>query len=777
MKISHKGILLCLGVLVLLSFPLLLGVWQVHSLPDRLPSLPKEMSLRVLDRNGTPIRLPVNIRGERTSFLPLAQIPESIQHAFIVAEDKRFFQHRGVDWKAFARAGFQTLTHLRPVSGASTITMQLVRIYWPQLSGPLQKPAQILQALRIEVNHSKGEILTHYLNVLPFAYQVGGIQNACLTYFDKHCKRLTLAEASALAVLPRNPAHYSSNAKALNKAKNRVLNQFHTNQGFSKQKIQQAKLSKVSAGHFKSRPSTAPHFALRILEKTRPRQSGKIKTTLDIPLQNKIQEWLSRDVTLRPGLGNTGAVLVVDNSQSQVLAYVGSADFNEKNHGMVDTVQTLRSPGSTLKPFIYAYGLERDWTLSSLLPDVPMQFKTGNGVFTPKNYGGTFSGPRQMRFALANSFNLPALFMYSQLGESNVMDFFKKIGFSHFNQDEKYYGVGFAIGNGEVSLWELTQAYTILARQGAFKSLQTIMKKPASFSSSDAQVISPSTSWLIADVLKDPIARSEEFGRMGPLEFDFPVSVKTGTSSSYRDHWTLGFTPDYTVGIWKGNANGQAFKNKLPAAMGTGILFHQIIKYLYRNRKPGWFRKPSNVISKKVCSLSGSLAGPHCRATRMEHFTNGKEPKVFCMMHRSLEVPNCKGKTRKIEYVKLPEQYKAWSVAQELPTLEKQMKSICGIEDFTLFESIKANTPKILNPIHDSIFALDPTIPISHQKLRISFANISPGTSLTLWVNGKLLEEITNKEEIFWPLTKGDHVMEIRSPTNGVQSRVRFKVL
>ena len=562
----------------------IMALKPLWSLPDRLPELSNLMSQMVVDRSGLPLHMPLNRRGDRASSLPLTDIPLSIQRAFILAEDKRYYQHRGVDGQALVRAVGQTLWNMEFVSGASTISMQLVRIHWPQLAGAWAKPAQMFQAMRIEQNHSKAKILDHYLNLVPFAYQVVGVAHACLYFFDKDCSRLSMAETATLAVIPRNPQFYTHNNQALKKSRDFLIqkisgeNKSSANFGNQAQKepvnLQSANLDRHAA-----------HLGSRILREGQHAKQSVIQTTLDRPLQNFLQTLLREQVARHPGLGNTGGILVVHNPTAEVLGYVGSPDFFAESFGMVDSVQALRSPGSALKPFVYAMALEKDWNLASVLPDMPVQFKAQKGIYAPSNYGGGFSGPRQIRYALANSQNLPALYLAFLLGESTVLDNLRKLGFNHLDKTGDHYGVGLVLGNGEVTLWELTEAYSMLARSGWQLPLRYLASSSDETMGQGKKVLSREVAYLIAETLSDPLARSEEFGRGGPLEFDFPVAVKTGTSSDYRDNWTVGFTPDYTVGVWRGNADGSPMRRKMSASQNTGKIFHAVMKHLQERQK------------------------------------------------------------------------------------------------------------------------------------------------------------------------------------------------
>ncbi|MEI8347839.1 MAG: transglycosylase domain-containing protein, partial [Pseudomonadota bacterium] len=330
------------------------------SLGRRLPSA--DQSQQILDRYGQEIRHALNVQGERQYILPLDTVPEIIKKSFIQAEDKTFWAHRGVDWRALCRWPWTLLkSRGQTLSGGSTITMQLSRIHWARLRHFWHRPAQILQALRLERNYSKKEILEQYLNTVPFGNKIAGVGAACYYFFDKDCSRLSLAESATLAILPRNPS-LIRNLSGLKKRRDNLLQQLL---GDSDQKLtEQAQHEPIKIVK-KVPPFFAPHFTERVLADNPEKTRAVIHTTIDLELQKQIQNLLRTETQTNLGTGDSGAVLVVDNQTGEILAYVGSPDFFETNHGMVDATAVKRSPGSALKPFVYELALENNWNLFS----------------------------------------------------------------------------------------------------------------------------------------------------------------------------------------------------------------------------------------------------------------------------------------------------------------------------------------------------------------------------------------------------------------------------
>ncbi|MDH4468340.1 MAG: penicillin-binding protein 1C [Bacteriovoracaceae bacterium] len=726
-------------------------------LGSELPSITHSTSQRILDRYGQEIRHSLSINGERRYLITLDQVPDILRDAFIVAEDKNFFSHHGVHWPSLFRGIFQSLINFRKISGGSTITMQLVRIQWPQLKGWIHKPAQILQSLWIERYYSKGEILHQYLNTIPFGNKISGVGAACRYFFNKSCEQLSIGETASLSILPRNPNYFLSHPEKIINRRNHIIEKFFNNSDLTS--LKQAKNEPVIFQKSKL-DFYAPHLTERIIRETSP-TIREINTTIDLELQKYAEQLLYSETLRRKGTGDSGSILVIENDTGEILAYVGGPDFFEESHGMVDGVMSYRSPGSSLKPFVYELALENNWNLFQIIPDIPMTFSTQKSIIEPHNYGGNFSGPRTLRDALGNSKNIPALYLASQLGEAKILERFKKLGFSNLNKNAGHYGIGIALGNAEVNLWDLTQAYSTLARLGAQVPL-TYLNRP-SIEKKEQMILSQDTSYLIADVLKDPNARREEFGRFGPLEFDYEVGVKTGTSNDFKDNWTIGFTKKITIGVWRGNADSSPLIQRTSAAKGTAPLFHKLMDRIHLHRNPSWPQIPTSIESSIICTLSGKKPGQYCPSTRTEFHLRGNAPKVQCDFHKQIVVEDCLGKKVNMNYVELPNEYTEWSTNSIFPTLKNQLAELCNQK--TIFKNLSnmesQSRPYIVTPIDHSSYAIDPHIPYSHQLLRISVRNVENSEKLILMIN-ESPQNIQMAENTFsWPLKRGNFKFQI----------------
>ena len=609
---------------------------------SRLSPLPV-LSLNVLDRAGRPLREILSDEGGRCRWIGLSDISPCAAGAAIAAEDRRFFFHRGVDLPAIARAAFQALRRGRVVSGASTITQQVIRnIYRFRRTIPA-KIAEAWLAVRLEHTLSKGEILAQYLNRIAYGRQAYGIEAASRFYFDKPALDLSPSEAAYLAALPRSPGLFvpERDASLLRAQRDAILRKMARN-GF----LPAGALSRALAEPLRitavSRPFRAPHFVEYAVSRLSPAERSsfsEIRTTLDLPLQIKIEALLAGHVrTLeKRGLTN-GAVVVLENDTRSVRAMAGSIDyFDERRDGQVNGAIALRQPGSALKPLTYALALEKGMTAATLIDDAPTEFGSLNGSFAPENYDARFHGPVRLRSALASSYNVPAVAVLSLLGPDLLFRKLQEMGFRSLQKDPSHYGVGLTLGNGEVTLLELARAYAALARGGLYapdRTIEAAVRKDGRSGADQAapveiRVFSSAASFIVTDILSDRDARVPTFGYGGPLSLPFPAAVKTGTSKDFRDNWTVGYTPRYTVAVWMGNFDGSPMRN-VSGVTGAGPLFRDVVLLLEGSEPDVPFAEPPGLIRADICPVSGELPSPDCPAAVTELFIPGTAPRTKC---------------------------------------------------------------------------------------------------------------------------------------------------
>lgn len=608
-------------------------------------------SLKILDRNGYLLREVLSDKEGKSQWVALEDISPNMILATVAAEDSRFYEHWGIDTRAILRATLQNIRARRIISGASTLTQQVIKSIHHFPRNWFWKLVEIWHALRLEVSLSKDEIITQYLNRIPYGNQTFGINAASWLYFDKTTAHLSLAEAAFLAGLPRGPSIYNPYRYFL-RAKERqeeVLGRI-VNKGVVTQEEYRRALEEPLNLIPPRVPFLAPHFSDFVLARIplKERQNiSSIRTTLDVELQEDIEIFAKNYVeSLEEWKVTNAAVLIMDNETGEILSFVGSADFFDSRHsGQVSGVTALRQPGSALKPFTYALALEQGMNPATLILDAEIRIRSNGIDYIPRNYDGKFHGLVRLREALASSYNISAIKVLQRIGVESLLDRLKKLGFGSLNKGADHYGLGLTLGGGEVTLLELVRAYSMLASSGIFKKekifleIKDIQGKARPLpKDSPVRLFSPQVSYIITDILLDNDARIPAFGAGSVLSLPFPCAVKTGTSGNFRDNWAIGYTPHYTVGVWVGNFDGKPMRN-VSGVSGAGPLFRDIMLLLQeRERTPNSnFTMPEGLIEVYVCPHSGMLAGSSCPARIKEIFIKGTEPKKICNLCSAVE--------------------------------------------------------------------------------------------------------------------------------------------
>ena len=602
------------------------------------------VSLRILDRNGYLLREVLSDKEGKSQWVSLQDISPNLILATVTAEDSRFYEHWGVDTRAILRAILQNIRARKVISGASTLTQQVIKSIHHFPRNWFWKFVEIWHALRLEVSLSKDEIITQYLNRIPYGNQTFGINAASWLYFDKPPSHLSLAEAAFLAGLPRGPSIYNPYRHFLRakKRQEEVLRRMLSNKVFTQEEYRRALEEPLNI--IPSQASfRAPHFSDFILSRIplKERQNiSSIRTTLDFELQKDVEVLVKNCVeSLKEWKVTNAAVLVMDNEKGEILSFVGSADFFDSHHsGQVSAVTALRQPGSALKPFTYALALEKGMNPATLILDAQIRISSNGIDYIPRNYDGKFHGLVRLREALACSYNISAIKILETIGVESLLNRLKKLGFDSLNKGADYYGLGLTLGGGEVTLLELVRAYSTLANSGIFKKEKIFLEikdlqgkaKPLS-EDEPVRLFSPQVSYIITDILADSDARIPAFGEGSVLSLPFACTVKTGTSGNFRDNWAIGYTPHYTVGVWVGNFDGKPMRN-VSGVSGAGPLFRDIMLLLQKRERlaNSNFTMPEGLIDVYVCPRSGMLAGSSCPGKIKEIFIKGTEPKKVC---------------------------------------------------------------------------------------------------------------------------------------------------
>ena len=617
------------------------------------------------DRDGVLLRELSADDGARARWIRLEDVGADVPRALVAAEDRRFYRHPGVDPLAVARAFGQLLLHRRVVSGASTLTQQLARNLVRRPRTLRGKLLEMALALRIERSLSKRDILEQYLNRVAFGPSVRGMEAASHLYFDKPARDLSLAEAAALAGIPRGPTLYDprKGTVRLQRRRDRILDRLLEAGLAPPDEVARARAEPIvvaaavgSAG--------APHLVRAVMAGGVDAAAGPMRDrtseltlTLDRRLQREV-EVLARD-TVR-GLARrhvtAASVVVLDNASGEILAYVGSPDLDDTAHlGQNDGVLALRQPGSSLKPFVYELALERlGFTAATVLPDVELFLPGKDGDYRPNNYDGRYHGPVRLREALANSYNIPAVWTADALGAGRVLARLGELGLTSLGEDAEHYGAAIALGDGEVRLLDLADAYATLARGGVWKPVRAVKaalgKDGAPLAlpvASERRVLDEAAAAVITDILADKDARLSSFGEGNVLELPFAVAAKTGTSKGFRDNVALGFTRAVTVGVWVGNFDGSPMEG-VSGVTGAGPLFHDVMMAAARRRPaPPFERPPGRIEEVEVCSLSGARPTELCPHRRREIFAvaagHGTAPAADCAMHARVRIDRRNG--------------------------------------------------------------------------------------------------------------------------------------
>jgi penicillin-binding protein 1C len=559
------------------------------------------------DRAGVPLGTVLARDTEHAVRVPLSRVSPRFVEAIVAAEDARFRRHGGADAAALARAAWQMLSTRHVVSGGSTITMQLARLRWGLPRTPLGKLEELALALRIEAGTPKDAILEAYVNRLPMGGDLTGVEAGARTYFGTPASELDLAHATFLAAIPNDPVRLDPYAHraALEARRRAVLARMVATGAASREEAARAAAEPVAVLPRSEGIAAAPQLLFRLAGGVSP-EATRVRTTIDRDLQAFAETATQQVVGALGERGaRDGAAIVIDNHDGAVIAYVGSADyFASAGQGKNDGVVALRQPGSTLKPFLYELAFEkRAVRPTTILADVPTTYAIpGMRSYSPGDYSDRFAGPVRARIALADSLNVPAVRVLSDVGVPAFLDRLHALGFRHLTNDADHYGLGLALGDGEVTLEELAGAYAAIANGGRPVRVHAL---------ADADSAGPppragtSSEWaLVTDMLADAHARARAFGVASLLHTSFPSAVKTGTSSDYRDTWTVGFTRDYTVATWVGNFDGSPM-HRVSGVAGAAPLWNRIIRRLAERETPAAFDPPRGYVRRPMCATSG----------------------------------------------------------------------------------------------------------------------------------------------------------------------------
>jgi penicillin-binding protein 1C len=802
---------------------------------------------QILDRNGKLLYEVVDPQAGKQIDLSLSHIPKACVQATIATEDERFFSHFGVDPIAIARAVWQNLNGRTVVSGGSTLTQQLARTL---LLSPDERYEQSLRrklreawlAWELERRYSKDELLALYLNQTYYGNFAFGLEAAAQIFFAKPAPQLSTAECALLAGLVQYPTGYNPLADP-ETAKNRQLTVLRLMQ--EADYLDPATSAQVAAEPLAYRSRLfdvkAPHFVMYVqslladrLGPERLRDGGlRVTTTLDVDLQREAEDAVRRrlaaltcrdesackDAAGRDRRVDNAAAVIIDSQTGAILAMVGSPDyFNQGIAGNVNAALSLRQPGSAIKPFTYAAALDPNWsgkagqpplTAASILPDLPTTFYVENvdgqmAAYRPQNYDRIYHGPVSVRTALANSYNIPAVKVLDRVGVDTLRELASQAGIRSFTGR---YGLALTLGGGDVRLLELTAAYGIFDDGRTLPTQAILSIKDAETGetvyggqaggtapSQGTQVISPQSAYLITDILSDDVARQPAFGRSSILNLPFPAAVKTGTTTDWRDNWTVGYSTRRLVGVWVGNADNSPMVD-VSGVDGAGPIWHDLM-LLAHTAPPPAFTRPDTIVETKICAASGMLPAPECPRTRWERFLAGTQPTQPDNQFQRLVIDRGSGQlatdatpaNRRAEsvYWLLPPEYHDWMVGQGIAIAPVTAAAVATRPDAPMAAapagaySRPAGPLQLASPASYTAYQLHPRVPEESQRLE-AVGYTTDGRawhSLRLMLDGQAIAEQSGSARLqaWWPMTLGAHTIWLEGEREQGSETIRSQV-
>jgi 1A family penicillin-binding protein len=805
---------LVLFILLIVSLACSVGVyaWLFVDLPslDTLYQHASAPSTRILDRSGRVLYEISDPHQGRHTPIQLNDIPAACRQATIATEDANYYSHPGVDITGIIRALWINLQGGEVLSGGSTITQQLARNL---LLSPDERTQRTLTrklresilAWRITQQFSKDDILDLYLNETYYGNLAIGIEAAAQIYFGKSAGELDLAECSLLAGLPQSTARYDPLTNlASAKERQAVVLDLMAKQGYITS--DRAELAKAEDLQFAATPYPieAPHFVAYVRQWLEDRygleaiytQGLVVTTTLDLDWQNAAQAIAQRQIAAlqedkpdQPGKNvNDAAVVAIDPRSGEILVMLGSPDyFDKKIDGAVNAAVAPRQPGSSIKPITYAAAFDPQapvpLTPATMILDVRSSFPTKEGdPYVPKNYDLQFHGPVSAREALASSYNIPAVKVLQYVGLDRMIALARSLGISTFGQPDRY-GLSLTLGGGEVHLLDMVLAYSAFANGGLKVDPVAVLQV------SDAQghvlykqtpqpgqrVLDPRVAYLITNILSDNTARAPAFGEYSMLRLNRPAAAKTGTTTDWRDNWTIGYTPDFVTGVWVGNADNKPME-RVSGITGAGPIWHDFMQEALKGQPIQDFMRPAGLIDLDVCATSGLLPTPYCPYTKREVFIAGTQPTQPDNLYRPVDIDVVTGLPATADtprdhvesrvYLVLPAEAREWARDNGISQLAINNDQLTMNNPSTTGGSQpsteRPTAVRITRPDNGTIYRITPQTPIETQRIPVQ-AIVADGVklrTLTLLVDGQSIGEFaTSPVRAFWQLQLGAHTI------------------
>ena len=701
--------------------------------------------ITIYDRNGMVLMETTGGKKGLSQYVDMKGVPSEFIELLLFSEDRNFYHHWGISIKGIARSLYKNLKAMRIISGGSTITQQLIKSKKEIIRNTvISKLAEIIEAIRLELHFSKKEILQAYLNEIYLGNNIYGFEKAALVYFDKHLYQCDLLEQAFLISMVKAPEKYNpyKNPDTIVKLARMLLDR--ASQSYLKLTPMQKDAYRNKKIHLQYSENNvcAPLFCLYALSKARElfpnKDITKIYTTLDAPLYKDLLAIVRNSLSILKDKNALHAgMVIIDNKTMEIIAMIGSIDFFDYGKGQIDATLIKKQAASTMKPFAYALALDKGiFHTSSILPDVYTQFYSKVGNYIPKNFSQSYHGPVRLAKALGCSYNIPAVYVTSKIGIVPLYNFLRSIGFDSINRSPSFYGLGMVLGNAEVTLMELANAYTIFPRGGIYSQANAIQKVVDASGKEyvvsprkGITVLKPSTCYLISHILSEYKYKVEAFGLHSAIHFPFPFAAKTGTSKDFKDNFVAAYNSKITCAAWVGNLYNETLDN-LPAVSGAGIVLKNVLVNLWDKgfSFENFTNTEKEIKSIKICLLSGLPATSLCPQTEYELYALNNVPKGLCNWHFN-------GKTT------VPAEYAGWAAKKH-------------------YDVSQENDIRIIFPKNGAAFKIDTTIRKSLQAIPLRVASTQKG--IRWFVDGHYIGKGC---EIVWQLQKGNHVICAQSDT------------
>ncbi|HEX4957824.1 MAG TPA: penicillin-binding protein 1C [Lacibacter sp.] len=612
------------GVIVLCLVSLFFLLHWLFPLPDKI-----EYSTLVTDNKGEVIHAFLTKDEQWRLKTELQEISPLLRKTIVQKEDKYFYYHFGINPVALVRAFAMNLFTGRRTSGASTITMQVARALEPKRRTLGNKFIELFRAVQLEMKYSKAEVLQLYLNLVPYGGNIQGVKSASVLYFGKNPDHLSLAEITALSIIPNRPSSLviGKNNDEIIKQRNKWLQRFAKEQLFTAKEIEDALAEPLNAKR-NSMPQLAPHLSTKLKQSGGPIIHTNLQLNTQLKTEKLVQDYVR---TLRLSNIRNAAVMIIDNETHNVIAYVGSGDFKDTlDGGQVNGAAAVRQPGSTLKPLIYGLCFDEGLlTPKRTMNDVPVNY----GGYAPENYDKTFNGPVTVEYALEHSLNIPAVRALNQLGTERMIAQLSSIGFTQIQQKQKGLGLSLILGGCGTTLEQLTGLYSCLANEGLYYRSAFIKddSKPTA-----RRILSAEAAYMVTDILSR--INRPDFPLHWEATAHLPkIAWKTGTSYGRRDAWSIGYNKKYTVGVWVGNFSGEGNAQLSGAQTATPLLF-RIFNTLDYDADRAWYTPPADLEQRKICSETGMPPAAHCTHLVLDYFIPGISSTQTCNNYEEIAV-------------------------------------------------------------------------------------------------------------------------------------------